>query len=410
MTDDTHDVDDVNDVDRLERTARETNGYRDAARPVENDDMGNWVADSFVPLAIEASRIAGQVLFVAGRALVLALAFCVLYVTDESRRVRARRWLLLDGNRWSIVAVLVGAVFASSCLLGIAGVIGSREGGLVTTLFGTIISGLFSFVPIVVAVNQLTVSQLFATPEDLRERIEGIQAFRRSIEQRLPGEPVSPTEPARFLGAVVEIVSQRSTALRQASMELDDGEAAERIEAYVTTIHDQTDLLDERLGRENLRLIEVLLPMMGDGYSENVNVARRLLDEHGDDLSESATDLLDDLRELFVAMDVVRQYFKALYLQQELSNLSRLIAYSGMAAFLVSVFQILSFASGQPLAGNPLALHVLVSGSLAVAFLPFAILFSFILRIATIAKRTAAPGAFTPKRETPAYVRENRWQ
>ena len=391
----------TNEIDRSEDENDRRSG---------NDRFDDAVADSLVPLAIEASRVAGQILFVAGRALVLGLALSVLYLTDESRQARARRWLLLEGNRWVVVGVLLGVVFVGSNLLGIAGVVGSDEGGLVTTLFGTIISGLFSFVPIVVAVNQLTVSQLFATPEDLRERIDSIQDFRRSIEQRLPGEPVSPTEPARFLGAVVEIVSQRATALRQAGMELDDGEAAERIEEYITVVHAQTKELDERLGGTNLRLIEVLLPMMGDGYSENVNVARQLQDEHGEDLSESANELLADLRDLFIAMDVIRQYFKALYLQQELSILSRLIAYSGMGAFLVSVFQILLFANGQPLAGHPLALHVLVSGSLTVAFLPFAILFSFILRIATIAKRTAAPGAFTPKRETPAYVRQNRWQ
>jgi len=373
-------------------------------------DLGDTVADSFVPLAIEASRVAGQVLFVAGRALVLGLALAVLYVTDASRRTQARRWLLLEGNRWTIIAGLVGLVFAGSCLLGFTGVIGSAEDSVVTSLFGGVVSGLFSFVPIVVAVNQLTVSQLFATPEDLRERIDSVHDFRVSIEGMLPGEPVSPTEPARFLGAVVEIVSQRATALPQACMELDDGDLAERIDEYVDVIDVQTTELDTRLGEQNLRLIRVLLPMMGDSYSENVNVAREIQDEHGDVLSDSANEILADLRDLFVAMDVIRQYYKALYLQQELSHLSRLIAYSGITSLLVSVFQILAFANGAPLPNHPFLLHVIVSASLAVAFSPFAVLFSFILRIATIVKRTAAPGAFTPKRETPAHVRRNRWQ
>jgi hypothetical protein len=119
-------------------------------------------------------------------------------------------------------------------------------------------------------------------------------------------------------------------------------------------------------------------------------------------LSARAGTLLDELRELFVSMDVLRQYFKALYVQQELANLSRLIAYSGVTSFLTSVFLILLFARGTPVLG-PVLLEVLVSAALGVAFAPFAVLVSYIVRIATIVKRTTAPGAFTPLRETPDY-------
>ncbi|MGN8216044.1 hypothetical protein ACTGNR_17450 (plasmid) [Halococcus salifodinae] len=43
---------------------------------------------------------------------------------------------------------------------------------------------------------------------------------------------------------------------------------------------------------------------------------------------------------------------------------------------------------------------------LAVGFAPFTVLLSFIHRLATIAKRTASPSAFTPRGETPNYLQE----
>jgi len=147
---------------------------------------------------------------------------------------------------------------------------------------------------------------------------------------------------------------------------------------------------------------------MGDGYAENINAARRIQAESADALTARADTLLDDLREMYRGLSILRQYYKALYIQQELAKLSRLIVYSGLSAFLVSAFLILIFADGAPPAGHGSGMVVFVSGALAVAFAPFAVLFSFILRIATIAKRTASPGAFTPRGETPDY-RQEEW-
>ena len=145
---------------------------------------------------------------------------------------------------------------------------------------------------------------------------------------------------------------------------------------------------------------------MGDGYAENINTARRIQSESADALTAHADDLLDDLREMYAVMSIIRQYYKALYIQQELARLSRLIVYSGLSAFLVSAFLILIFADGAPSGGHSPGIVVLVSAALAVGFAPFAVLFSFILRIATIAKRTASPGAFTPRGETPDHLQE----
>jgi hypothetical protein len=348
-----------------------------------------------------------RILWVVARVGAMAVVLVAAFVVDPDRRTRFQRWFLLEGDRMRIAGWMVGLVALGAFLLGAFGVVGIEDHGFVTSMFGGVISGLFSFVPIVVAVNQLTVSQLFGSPEQLRREIESVRTFRGDVEERLPGERVAPTEPAAFLSDVLGLVLDRAYELRAvvgATGSVDDRrrDLHSDVTTYVGTVEAQSEEIEERLDGTHQRLIEVLVPMMGDSYSRNVTDARRLAVEYRDVLSARAGTLLDELRELFVSMDVLRGYFKALYVQQELANLSRLIAYSGVTSFLTSVFLILLFARGTPVLG-PVLLEVLVSAALGVAFAPFAVLVSYIVRIATIVKRTTAPGAFTPLRETPDY-------
>ena len=347
-------------------------------------------------------------LWVVSRLVVVGGMVAFSFLTDRERRIHARRWLLLESDRWLIVGGLVGGVFLVTFGLSLTGTFGIERSDFVTNVFTTVIAGLFSFVPIIIAVNQLTISQLFGTPESLREQIADIAEFRASIEKRIPDIAVSPTDPGEFASVANGVLSEQAAQLERACADRGDGSLEERIENYTEEIITETTQLDTRLDGERLRLIEVLLPMMGNGYSENINEARRIQHEYADVLSACADELLDDLREMFVSMDVIRQYFKALYIKQELARLSRLIAYTGISAFLVSLFLILLFANGVPPGGYGVGMMLLVSAGLAAASLPFAVFFAFIIRIATIAKRTAAPGAFTPRGETPDYLQDRQ--
>jgi hypothetical protein len=387
--------DETDDSDRNEPTDDST---------AETDGALGTIAPALRPVVAFVVRF----VWIVGRLLIVGGRIAIEYLTDRERRIGARRWLLLEGNRWAIVGGLVASVFVVALIGGLTDVVGIAKAGFVTSLFGGIISGLFSFVPIVVAVNQLTISELFGTPDRLRERIESVRAFRGTIEERLPDVAVSPTDPGAFLAVAARVLSREAESLREAGTESDDTELRERIDEYVDGVIGQIEQLKARSNEENLPLIDVLLPMMGDGYAENINAARRIQAESADALTARADTLLDDLREMYRGLSILRQYYKALYIQQELAKLSRLIVYSGLSAFLVSAFLILIFADGAPPAGHGSGMVVFVSGALAVAFAPFAVLFSFILRIATIAKRTASPGAFTPRGETPDY-RQEEW-
>ena len=324
-------------------------------------------------------------------------------VGEKTAWVRVRRWVLLTADRWIIAGSMLFVVFLSTFGLAYTDFAVIRNQDFVTRIFQLMIGGLLSLVPIIIAVNQLTISEIFATPTGLRRKIDSVHAFRTDLEEMMEGNQVSPTEPARFVATVLEIVSQRATSLRKSCPE-PDSELNERLDNYADTIVRQQRDVHERLDGSHLPIIEVLLPMMGDVYSENINIARRIQSEYAETMTQQTDELLHDLRELFIDMDIIRQYFKAIYIQQELAYLSRLMAYFGTVSFVNSLVLILLVTNGDPFPHHPILFQILISFGIMIGFSPFAVFVSIIVRIATIAKRTAAPGAFTPRSETPDYT------
>ena len=171
-----------------------------------------------------------------------------------------------------------------------------------------------------------------------------------------------------------------------------------------STVTKQTESLDNRLHEGQVPLIEILLAMVNDSYSEYVNIARRIRARYADSLSEAATEQLTNLRELFVSLAVTRQYFKVLYLHQVFGRLSRQLVYTGLGSFLMAVLVVLVFSTGYAPLRNDFTILVFVSLALAVTVLPLVVFSAYILRIATILKRSSAPGPFTPEGEKPEYA------
>ncbi|ELZ00802.1 hypothetical protein [Natrialba asiatica] len=99
-------------------------------------------------------------------------------------------------------------------------------------------------------------------------------------------------------------------------------------------------------------------------------------------------------------MDITRQYLKSVYLQVEPSRLSRYLFYAGVPAVGVAIAALFSLTgpTGPPF-GNWVRL-IVFPGAVAIGGVPLALLFSYILRTAMVAERTAAITPFTPEQET----------
>jgi hypothetical protein len=417
-----HDLPDKPPDDVPDQQPRE---FEDADSSASEDDHAeNSSADTESDDHAETLRrvlgVSGSFLRVLARITFVGVSLLVSLVGETDRPNPARRWFLLAGNRWAIIGSLVVSFFLGSLLLGLTNVIGIQESDFVTTMFSTIIAGLFSFVPIVVSVNNVALGRMFDGPDALRERVDGVRAFRNRVEAMAPNVTVSPTDPAGFLSVLAGTLLERTDRLAEAVAVVDsagvqDGRKA--TEADSSAMQDETttelDAFGDAVGRvaatirdeldgTDPAVFDLLLPMMNHDYSQLVNEARSLRHRVEDPEVSAA---LADIGETLTALDVARQYFKTMYVQDELARLSRLVAYSGITAFLSSTLVVMIYASGYPPVQHETPLLLLVTLSLAVAFAPFAILFAYVVRLATVVKRTAAPGAFTPQGERPDHVR-----
>ena len=97
---------------------------------------------------------------------------------------------------------------------------------------------------------------------------------------------------------------------------------------------------------------------------------------------------------------MARQYFRSIYLQQELSSLSRVLFYAGLPAeaATIAVFLLLTAPASEP--NVVIALEVLLPVTLMIALLSLTVLCSFFLRTATVTQYTATTLPFTtPEQE-----------
>ena len=314
---------------------------------------------------------------------------------ERAGESRAKLWVFLDADRRLVALGGLAFVFLSLVAVGVALPGPSREqllsGDPVETAFQALITAIVTGVTLVVTLNQLVLSQELGPVGDQRDRLEGAMGFRGDVEAALDA-PVSPPDPASFLQSLVELVRRRAEALRSAAGD-DDGP----VEAYADAVSGNAAAVSEQLEGARFGTFDVLSAALDFNYSWKIYEARRLRAARGDDLDDAARAAVDDVVDTLSLFGPAREHFKTLYFQWELIDLSRMILYAAFPALVVALCGV--FFLGDPgivegsVAGID-AFLVVVSLAVTVALSPFVLLLAYILRIATVAKRTLAIGPF----------------
>lgn len=318
---------------------------------------------------------------------------------NRSDNGRFRRWILLEANRWTIVALLLLAVFASLLLL--ATVSPASPGELlqleapIDTAFQGLVAGIITGVTLVLTINQLVLSQELGPLGQQRDRMQGAMDFRRDVEHETD-LAVSPTEASTFFRALVEATERKATALEDAVEDATDEEAREEVTDYVDELTENARETSERLEDAQFGTFQVLGAALDYDYSEKIHDARKIQTIHGDSLSDHTNELLDDLLDVLKFLGPAREHFKTHYFQWELINLSYAILNTAIPALVVAFTMILFFDAGI-VSGTIWGVEsvlLVVSVAVALALAPFLVLLAYILRIASVAKRTLAVGPF----------------
>lgn len=305
-------------------------------------------------------------------------------------------WFVYGGNRLAVTASLLGAAFVVYFVLGVLNIIFLPSNRLMWLLNG-LVNGLLSLVTIVLTVNQLVLSQQFGSMGELYNRLEEMIDFRKQVEETTEVD-VTSVVPGAFIAGLLAALSDRAQELREGASDCDDEELTDEIHEYTTDLTEQTDpILDEVEDAEGT--FKVLLTILDYNNSRQFYTARRLQTAYADAHSETTSTALDEIRELFKEINTTRQYFKTVYLQRELSELSRMTVYTGIIATLVASVMILVYEDLSTATLNPTLYYLLLAGALIAIQSPLAVLFSYAVRAATISRKTAAFGPFIPQEE-----------
>ena len=301
------------------------------------------------------------------------------------------RWLLLTGNRLTVsVAMLlgVGGLFVAAGLFELATV--TTPNRVMWYLNGTV-NGLLTLVPISVGVNQIVLSHEFGSVKDLYDRRKEVGEFRKRVEDRTDTTISSPQADA-FFETLLTGVSETATSFRREAERRGD-DPDDEMERYARTVVEEADRAREQLAGTNHTMLDTLLIMLDYDDSLQYYETRRLRSAP-DDLPDDLEAKLDELVELFDEIDAARQYIKTVVVERQLARLSRMLVYTGLPAVAVAALGIFTYRDVAGLALSHGALVAVAGTLVALTLTPLAILSAYILRVATIARRTAAFGPF----------------
>lgn len=315
-----------------------------------------------------------------------------------SWRRRISEWLLLTGDRSVVALMITSLFFGFFSSLSILDVVPLFDLQALFYVYSGLITGNFTLITVVVSINQLLLSRELQTPGELRTQIENVIEYRRDVEGA--ADEIAPVQPLGFLRLLVE--ATREQAQRLGGFSRNDAVQAggDELASEATRLTEQMDQIDTLLRESETGTINVLLTLLRTNYAQEINRLRIIKERFEEELSPPVHDSIDEVIDRLQEIDVARQYFKAIYFQQELSSLSRILLYVGLPAVAIATatLLVLTLPASEPEAIR--YIDVLLPVSLAVGFLPLSILCSYILRTATVTNLTAATLPFTtPEQE-----------
>lgn len=322
-----------------------------------------------------------------------------LPIPTQGYRPNVGRWLLLDGNRYAVTGALLLVNFVTLLVVGTVWTFQlSRlltETQAVQTVLTAFLSGIILLVSIVVSINSIVLSYDITHLSAQEDRIEGTMEFRREVG-RLADADEDPSDPDSFLRVMAEVLDEQARSLADATRGSDEAFVRD-VEEFVDSVTRTANRLEQSLDRVVGGQFEVLWLGLELDYGPLMNKSRRLTMSDSGHLDDEAEARLDELMRSLELFATGREYFKTLYYNREISQLSHTLLVVSLPSIIATATSILAIdAQLLPdvwLFGLP-PLLTFVAGMFTVALAPFLVLTAFMLRVAKVSRRTAAAGPF----------------
>ncbi|GAA0663812.1 hypothetical protein [Natronoarchaeum mannanilyticum] len=327
-------------------------------------------------------------------------------------------WLTLYGSRYAVAALVLVVVAAVVATLVVAGVVPPTNADAMLYLFSAFVGGNFTLITVVLSINQLVLSQQLQAPDEIRSEIEATIEYRRDVED-VTGVDVLPVVPRAFLRQLLESTRQHAQALGGLVARTGRPDLERDVDDVVEAVTASADRADELLRGESgdkeiesgrrgaddpsgMGIFAVLAVLLSTNYAGQLRDAARIRAEHGEALREPESVAIDELTDALRGLDVARQYFRTIYVQEELARLSRILLYVGIPAIVAAGLLLPVY---RPPGGPTVprwAIGPLFTLGVVVSLAPIAMLFAFVLRLTVVSQRTVAVTPFTtPRQEHP---------
>jgi hypothetical protein len=315
-------------------------------------------------------------------------------------------WVVLTGDR-RLVSVLgivpVAAAFALAVASGLAPL--RKETPILFLLFA-LIGANFTLITIVTSLGQFVLGRRLESPGEIRGKIGETIAYREDVAGTVDRR-LMPVKPDAFFLALYRSVRADLEELERVSAEGRTKRAREELTTLVDGLRTHTDYVIDLLGRPSSGLKHALFTSLTADYENYVHRTWYLRTEHADEFTEQVGEPLDRLTEVLKHIEVASRMFRTVFIESEVSELSRYLLYVGVPIQVVAVVLMLLYTvpgSEPPLPVGTLS--VLVPAVLTAGFAPFLVLASYVVRLTVVARRTADTFPFNSQLRNPVALRE----
>jgi hypothetical protein len=266
-----------------------------------------------------------------------------------------------------------------------------------------VLDGILPFITVVLAINQLILTQEFGTTGTFRARLDETDQFRETVETDA-GIETSPATPTAFLRTLVRAARDRAEALREATAAVDSPDRRDRLRGFAGRVVDGAEHADVALDGArfgSFDVVSVALDYDDVSQLDAVRALRTTRPAQGDPPGRRCRGRRRDRgaarglpRRPARLPDGVRQAGTRRPLGRPAVRRFRRPARGQIHHPLVR--------GVVEATANVALLTALVASVVTLAVAPFAVLLAYVLRIATVARRTAADfGPFMLQREIP---------
>ncbi|QLD89551.1 hypothetical protein HWV07_11115 [Natronomonas salina] len=294
---------------------------------------------------------------------------------------RFSRWVLLSGNRFSVAT---GVLFIMTMVVLIPLILRFAIRNLTPPIYiaSALIGGNITLITLVVAINQVILSQELESPGSLREEVGQTADYRQAALD----QPAPPTDPGDFLEQLLQQTHDRARSLAELLPDSTDEPGTHLIDE----LPEECAQISDQLGTASDKIASVIVPLLGIEYATHIQECHQLESAYDEGEHEQLHATLDALSADLKNLDIARQYFTTAFMKEELAKLSRSLLYVGVVAVSLPVALLIYLASFSTAAAPMPAIFVFTLVVVVVGFIPLALLIAFILRVATVAQNIAS--------------------